>query len=264
MQSILLLGNSIRLNYMSEPHFELPKNLTPRDPADNDREIEEIVSPIQPEPKHKHLKSGLIPLLLVLLCAGVGAIVLYDAWPKFEYGAKEAKAPEVVAQAVVPTPSVIESVQVPTPTPLISSIATDVPSAVAVVPTPTPVVKVAGVSTTRTKKATTYTAVDGVRIALAAGETASTGEGVTVVYAASGAVLLRVEQSAFLLDTPAALGYQLALSPDISRLQSTFIGDYPAFSYVQAGHKGMAVIRGQSVYYVTEQAQNQLSKFSVQ
>ena len=238
---------------MSEPHFELPKNLTPRDPADNDREIEEIVSPIQPEPKHKNFKSGLIPLLLVLLCAGVGAVVLYDAWPKFEYGAKEAKAPEVVAQAVVPTP-----------TPLVSSIATDVPSVVAVVPTPTPVVKVAGASTARTKKATTHTAVDGVRIALAAGETASTGEGVTVVYAASGAVLLRVEQSAFLLDTPAALGYQLALSPDISRLQSTFFGDYPAFSYVQAGHKGMAIIRGQVVYYVTERAQNQLSKFSVQ
>lgn len=261
---------------MSEPKFELPKNLTPSGDG-NDREIEEIVSPVQPQKQTNHVHSGLVPFLIVLVCALIGGAALYDRWPKFEYRIKEAKAPESESGSPVPTPSVVVALTVsptPTPTPLISSISTDEPSlAVAPTPTPTPIAqkptptptpRVAGAQAVKaTTKATTFTSPYGYTIALRAGETVSTDGAITAVYNSSGALLLRVETTEMLLETSAALGYQLSLSSDVSNLQAVVVNGHGGYAYRVNGRAAEALISGSTVYYLTEYTSGALRAFTI-
>lgn len=259
---------------MSEPKFELPKNLTPSGDI-NDREIEEIVSPIQPQKQPSHMQSGLIPFLVVLICALIGGAALYDRWPKFEYRIKEAKAPETEHVAVVPTPSVVAALTVsPTPTPQISSISTDEPN-VAIAPTPTstptpvavrptPKPTVAGASTTKGSSASsTYTSPYGYVVALKQGASISTEGPIAAVYSAPGDLLLRIEAAEMLLETTAALGHQLSLSSDVTDLKAVVISGYAGYSYRAGGRNSLVLIRGNTLYYLTEYSGGQLSLFSI-
>lgn len=265
---------------MSEPKFELPKNLTPSGDGSN-REIEEIVSPVQPQQRPGHVQSGLVPFLVVLVCALIGGAALYDRWPKFEYRIKEAKAPESESSDPVPTPSVVVALTVsPTPTPQISSISTDEPS-IASAPTPTPtlvatstptpIVKkptptpaIAGAQATRAvAKATTYTSPYGYTVALQAGESVSAEGTVAAVYGASGTLALRIEATEMLLETSAALGHQLSLSSDVSNLQAVVVDGYGGYSYRVSGHNARAIVRGSMVYYITEYTAGGMQAFRI-
>lgn len=268
---------------MSDPEFELPKNLTPSGGA-VDRAVEEIVSPVQPQKRPSHVRSGLVPFVIVLVCALVGGAFLFDHWPKFEYHIKEAHAPETDSIVVIPTPSVIAALGVvPTPSPQIASISTDEPSAVVMAPTPTatptpvavaptpkpartaPTPTVAGAAVTKATSthATTYVAPQGYTITLAKGASASTEGDVTVVYTSRGLISLRVETAALLLETSAALGYQLSLSPDVSNLKAVVWNGYPGYAYEVSGHAALALIKESTVYYLTAYQPGQLNTFRI-
>lgn len=270
----------IRCNLMSEPKFELPKNLTPSGDGNN-REIQEIVSPVQPQQRTSGGPSGLVPFLVVLVCALIGGAALYDRWPTFEYRIKEAKAPESESSNPVPTPSVVMALTVsPTPTPQISSISTDEPSvAHAVVPTPvqpakptpTPIAQkirptptIAGAQTTRaTTRATTYTSPYGYVVSLRAGESISAEGPIAAVYDAVGALVLRIEATEMLLETSAALGHQLTLSSDVSNVQAIVVDGNGGYSYRIAGRPARALVRGNTVYYVIEYKSGGMEGFRI-
>ncbi len=265
---------------MSEPKFELPKNLTPSGDGNN-REIQEIVSPVQPQQRTSGGPSGLVPFLVVLVCALIGGAALYDRWPTFEYRIKEAKAPESESSNPVPTPSVVMALTVsPTPTPQISSISTDEPSvAHAVVPTPvqpakptpTPIAQkirptptIAGAQTTRaTTRATTYTSPYGYVVSLRAGESISAEGPIAAVYDAVGALVLRIEATEMLLETSAALGHQLTLSSDVSNVQAIVVDGNGGYSYRIAGRPARALVRGNTVYYVIEYKSGGMEGFRI-
>nr|MBP9686710.1 hypothetical protein [Candidatus Doudnabacteria bacterium] len=243
---------------MSEPKFELPKNLTPHG-DNNDREIEEIVSPVQPPKGPHHVKSGLVPFLIVLICALIGGAALYDRWPKFEYRIKEAKAPESETQPI-PTPSVVVALTVsPTPTPQISSISTDepsivvaptptaVPTPVAIQPTPKPTVAGAS-SVAASTKATTYTSPYGYSVRLQSGASISAEGAIAAVYNTRGDVTLRIEVAELLLETSSTLGHQLALGSDVTNLKAVVIDGYAGYSYRISGRNALALIKGSTVY----------------
>jgi hypothetical protein len=237
------------------------------------RAIEEIVSPVQPMPQGRFSATRVFGVLaLIVVVFGLGYLT-YGQWPSFRGGIKVANAPEG-GQGQGQDEGVLRSVPTPSPAePRVSSITTtdsNVPerahSANSGSPTPTPVAaqtsRVAGESAAN--KPRVYTHATGFAISLPARVSvaeSSVPEQVVAFYGSSGQLLARAQVSAFLLDGPAALGEQLALSPSVASLQPVYRSSYTGYSYSQNGTPALALVRGNLVYYFADYSGSLINSF---
>lgn len=247
---------------------DLPRNLVPPQENPGNMPIEEIVSPVQPR-RDSGTRSSLMTVSILLVATFALGYVVYGHWPQLGTGIKVAKAPVepqlsspvAVAPSVAPSPA--------EPAPRISSTNTETPSVVtepakpvATKPAPTPTV----LGTSAVVASRIYTDDSGFSVTLPAHTKVHSGQdGNRVIEFRSGtkALLARVEVADLLLDDPSDLGKQLALSPNITKLENTTYQGYWAYKYMLDGTPALAVVRGNRVYYVIDYSAQLLSTFAL-
>lgn len=266
---------------------ELPNNLEPPELAkqqDKDFIEEEIVSPVQPY-KSVFTWHMLSTVLLIVLVVGVLGYMVVAGRSALEFGAKVANAPEDVIgslqmpvhtastsepglSAVIVNPDQPTLVQPPAvvidetiPTPRISSTYTDEPN---VATKPAPPAKVAGTRTNVTP-AYTYTSAHGFSFRVPAGATVQEAEqGRVVVFNAKGKVLSEVVVLPISNSNINGLPAELALSSNISDIHVGTWGTKQAYLYtVNGSAKGMRIMHGVNIYYITDYSGSILPTFSL-
>lgn len=249
---------------------DLPRNLVPPQENPGNMSIEEIVSPVQPS-KDSGVRSSIVTVCILLVATFALGYVVYGHWPQLGTGIKVAKAPvePQLSSPVAVAPSIAPSATEPAPR--TSSTSTETPNVVtepakpvATKPAPTPAPTVLGATTTIASRV--YTDASGFSITLPARTTVNSGaEGNRVVEfrSSANALLARVEVADLLLDDPSDLGKQLALSPNITKLENTTFQGYFAYRYMLDGAPALAVVRGNRVYYITDYSARLLSTFGL-
>lgn len=247
---------------------DLPRNLVPPQENPGNMPIEEIVSPVQPR-RDSGTRSSLMTVSILLVATFALGYVVYGHWPQLGTGIKVAKAPvePQLSSPVAVAPSITSSPAEPAPRTSSTStetpnVATEPAKPVAVKPAPTPAPVVLGASTATTSRV--YSDDSGFSITLPARTTVNAGmqeNRVIEFHSSTNALLARVEVTDLLLDDPSDLGKQLALSPNITKLENTTYQGYWAYKYMLDGAPALAVVRGNRVYYITDYSSKLLSSF---